>query len=110
MLTSSPVQTSKEMNFSAARIGFVPLNRSLTHPFDLRNFLYYAKKRTVKFEIAEPGREYDVILLTPHVDLTVWSRYERSRAKIIYMTVDSYLSIPRFDLKGAFLGLAKYAA
>lgn len=97
------------MNFSGPRIGFVPFNRSLKHPFDLRNFLYYANKRGVKFEIAEPDGDYDVILLTPQVDLTVWSRYDRSKAKIIYMLVDSYLSVPRSDLKGALRGLAKYA-
>lgn len=97
------------MNFSGLRIGFVPFNRSLTHPFDLRNFLYYANKRGVQFEIVEPGRQYDVIVLTPQVDLTVWSRHDRSKAKIIYMIVDSYLSVPRFDLKGALRGLAKYA-
>ena len=58
------------MNFSGLRLGFVPFSRSLKHPFDLRNFLYYASKRSVKFEIAEPGKECDVILLTPSVDLT----------------------------------------
>jgi len=60
---------------------------------DLRNFLYYANKRGGKFEIVEPGREYDIILLSPNVDLTVWSRYAESKAKIIYMSVDSYLSV-----------------
>ncbi len=98
------------MNFSGLRIGFVPFDRSFKHPFDLRNFLYYANKRGVKFEIVEPGMDYDVILLTPQVDLTVWSRHDKSKAKIIYMIVDSYLSVPRFDLKGALRGLAKYAA
>src|SRR3989344_88103 len=97
------------MNFSGPRIGFVPFDRSLKHPFDLRNFLYYANKRGVKFEIAEPDRDYDVILLTPQVDLTVWSRHNRSKAKIIYMLVDSYLSVPRSDPKGVLRGLAKYA-
>lgn len=97
------------MHFSGLRIGFVPFSRSFQHPFDSRNFLYYAKKRGVKFEIVEPGREYDVILLTPSADLTVWSKYDKSKAKIIYMTVDSYLSVPRFDIKGALRGLAKYA-
>ena len=97
------------MNCGGLRIGYVPFNRSLKHPFDLRNFIYYANRRGVKFEIVEPGRQYDVILLTPQVDLTLWSRHDRSKAKIIYMIVDSYLSVPRFDLKGGLRGLAKYA-
>jgi glycosyltransferase involved in cell wall biosynthesis len=98
------------MNFSGLRIGFVPFSRSAQHPFDSRNFLYYANKRDVKFEIVEPGREYDIIVLTPQADLTVWSRYAESKAKIIYMSVDSYLSVPRFDIKGALRGLAKYVS
>jgi hypothetical protein len=98
------------MNCSGLRIGFVPFSRSVKHPFDLRNFLYYANRRGVKFEIVEPGGKYDVILLTPQVDLTVWSRYERNKAKIIYMIVDSYLSVPRFDVKGSLRGLAKYVS
>ncbi len=100
------------MNWSGLRIGFAPYNipGSLKHPFDLRNFLYYANKRGVKFEIVEPGEKYDVILLTPQVDLTMWSRYGRNKAKIIYMSVDSYLSVRRFDVKGALRGLAKYVA
>lgn len=97
------------MSLSGLRIGYVPLTPSCTHPFDLRNFLYYARKRDLKFEIVEPGRSYDVIVLTPRVDLSVWSEYDRSKAKLIYMTVDSYLSVPRFDVKGALRGLAKYA-
>lgn len=97
------------MNFSGARIGFVPFSKSLKHPFDLRNFLYYAGKRGVDFEVVEPGETYDVILLTPQADLTVWSRHDKSKTKIIYMIVDSYLAVPQFDVKGALRGLAKYA-
>lgn len=96
------------MNISGLRIGFVPFSKSLKHPFDLRNFLYYANKRGVTFEVAKPDGEYDVILLTPAVDLTVWSQYARNKAKLIYMIVDSYLAVPRFDVKGALRGLAKY--
>lgn len=98
------------MDLSSMRIGFVPFSKSLQHPFDLRNFLYFANKRGVKFEVVKPGGDYDVILLTPPVDLTAWSRYDKSKAKIIYMIVDSYLAVPWFDIKGALRGLAKYVS
>lgn len=96
------------MDFSGLRIGFVPFHKGSLHPFDLRNFIYYARKRNLKFEIVKTGEEYDIIILTPRVDLSVWSRYPKGKAKIIFMLVDSYLAVPRFNIKGALRGLAKY--
>lgn len=98
----------ERMNFSGLRIGFVPFSKSLVHPFDLRNFIYYARKRGIKFENAEPEGDYDVVVLPPLADLSVWSRYPRGRTKLIFMCVDSYLATARFDLKEAFRGVAKY--
>ena len=97
------------MDFSRLRIGFVPMSDAQMHPFDLRNFVYYARKRNIKFEIAKFNEEYDVIVLSPRADLSVWSRYQ-GKAKLIYLTVDSYLAIPPFDIKGILRGLAKYVA
>lgn len=95
------------MDFSNLRVGFVPMSTSLKHPFDLRNFIYYAKKRNIAFEIADPFKDYDVIVLAPRADVSIWSRY-RGKAKIIFLTVDSYLAISPYDIKGALRGLAKY--
>jgi len=95
------------VNFSGLRIGFVPMSKSLWHPFDLRNFLYYARKRGIKFEIADPGKDYDFIVLSPRADVSVWNRYT-GKAKMIYLIVDSYLAISPYDLKGALRGLAKF--
>lgn len=95
------------MNLSGLRIGFVPMNNSLRHPFDLRNFIYYARKRDIHFEIADPAKEYDLIILSPRADVSVWSRYS-GKAKIIYLIVDSYLAIPACNFKGLLRGLAKF--
>ena len=65
------------MEFSGLRVGLVPFNKSRMHPFDLRNFVYYARKRNVKYEIVEPRGKYDVVVLPPLADLSVWSRYPR---------------------------------
>lgn len=95
------------MDFSGLRIGFVPMNNDLKHPFDLRNFIYYSRRRDIKFEIADPAADYDFVVLSPSADISTWSRY-RGKAKIIYLIVDSYLAIPQYDIKGALRGIAKY--
>lgn len=96
------------MDLSSLRIGYVPFGKPSLHPFDLKNFIYYTRKRNLKFEMFKPGEEYDIIVLTPRVDLSVWSRYPKGKAKIIYMLVDSYLAVPKFSFKGIFRGLAKF--
>lgn len=98
------------MEFSGLRVGLVPFSKSQMHPFDLRNFIYYARKRNVKYEIAEPGGKYDVVVLPPLADLSVWSRYPRGHTKLIFMCVDSYLAVSRLDVKEVFRGLGKYLA
>lgn len=97
------------MDFSGLRVGLVPMCDVLMHPFDLRNFIYFARKRSVKFEIAKFDEEYDVVVLSPRADVSLWSRYQ-GKAKLIYMIVDSYLAIPPFDVKGVLRGLAKYVS
>ncbi|MCX5712323.1 MAG: hypothetical protein NTY47_04555 [Candidatus Omnitrophica bacterium] len=93
--------------FSSLRVGFVPMHDSLRHPFDLRNFIYFAKKRGISFELAGPNHNYDVVVLSPRADLSVWSRY-KGQAKLIFLIVDSYLAISPSDIKGSFRGLAKF--
>jgi glycosyltransferase involved in cell wall biosynthesis len=98
------------MDFSKLKIGYVPFGKPKLHPFDLRNFVYYANKRNINFKIADPNEEYDVIVLTPGVDVSAWSRFPRGRTKLIYISVDAYLAVPRFDLRGVLRGLAKFFA
>ena len=42
------------MTGRAPRIGYVPYSRDLSHPADARRFPFYAKKRGLEFEIADP--------------------------------------------------------
>ena len=95
------------MDFSGLRIGFVPMSDVQMHPFDLRNFIYYARKRKISFEIAKFGEEYDVIVLSPRADVSLWSRYQ-GKARLIYLIVDAYLAVSPLDMKGSLRGLAKY--
>lgn len=89
-----------------ARIGYVPYSNALDRPGDRRRFAYYASKRGIRFEIADPAKEYDLVILSARADISVWSRYPK--AKLVYDLIDSYLAIPRTDLKGRLRGLFKF--
>lgn len=93
-------------DFSNARIGYVPYSNALDRPGDRRRFAYYASKRGIGFEIADPAKEYDLVILSARADISVWSRYPK--AKLVYDLIDSYLAIPRTDLKGRLRGLFKF--
>jgi len=89
-----------------ARIGYVPYSRSLDRPGDCRRFPFYASKRGIKFEIADPEKEYDIVILSECADISIWSRYPKG--KLVYDLIDSYLAIPRTDLKGWLRGSLKF--
>ena len=96
------------IDFNKFRIGYVPISNKLNMPGDRMRFGYYASKRNIKFEIASPSRDYDLVVVTELADISLWSKYRKANTKIVYDLVDSYLSIPRYNLKGIFRGLAKY--
>jgi hypothetical protein len=94
------------INLSSLRIGYVPNSPLLDAPGDRRRFVQYAKIKKIRFEIADPKKKYDVVILSECSDLSVWSRYHG--CVIIYDLIDSYLAIPRTNIKGLFRGLAKF--
>ena len=98
------------MDFNKYRIGYVPLSSNFNLPGDRRRFCYYASKRGINFEIADPSKDYDIVVVTQKGDLSIWSKYRKGKTKVVYDFIDSYLAIPRYDLKGMFRGLAKFAA
>jgi hypothetical protein len=102
------VKSIIKKKLSSARIGYVPLSESLNQPGDRRRFIFYAKSRNLSFEIADPSESYDVVILTQNADLTVWSGYDLGGAKVVYDLIDSYLVIPKTNIKGWLRGPAKY--
>lgn len=88
------------------RIGYSPMTPALNAPGDRRRFVHYAHKRNLRFEIADPAKDYDLVILSPLADISVWSRYPQG--KLVYDLIDSYLAIPRTDLKGRLRGFAKF--
>jgi hypothetical protein len=90
------------------RIGYAPFSSNLTHPGDRRRFLAYARARGLPFEIARPDQRYDVVVLSELADISVWPKYRHG--KIIYDSIDSYLAIPRTDVKQMLRGVAWFAS
>lgn len=96
------------MTFSSGpRIGYVPHDETLLRPADRRRFVYYANRRGLKFEIARPDQNYDVVIASLAADVTTWAAYKRG--KLIFDFVDAYFEIPRTDAKSILRGLAKFA-
>ncbi len=94
------------------KIGYVPYSPAFDAPGDRRRFVNYARQRGLDFEIADPAKSYDVVVLSERADISVWSRYPKGQngGRIVYDLIDSYLAIPRTDLKGRLRGLAKFLA
>ncbi len=90
------------------RIGYVPYGASdAQHPADIRRFVSYAKARNLQYEVAQPSKCYDVVVLNETSDIGVWANYQDG--KIVFDFIDSYLAIPRTDVKQLFRGLVWYA-
>lgn len=95
------------MSIPFPRIGYVPYDAGLTHPGDIRRFVAYARARKLPFEIARPEKRYDLVVLSELADITVWSQYRKG--KLVYELIDSYLAVPRSDLKQLLRGVVWYA-
>jgi hypothetical protein len=93
---------------SPPRIGYSTLRNDTSGPGDRRRFCHYAARRGIAFEFARPEDRYDVVISNVTGDLSVWSRLPRSTRFVLDM-VDSYLSVPRTDLRGQLRGVLKFA-
>lgn len=93
---------------SVPRVGYVPISSSLTQPGDRRRFVHYARARHIPFEVAVPGRHYDVVVLSQAADVTTWAR--KRTGKIVFDLIDSYLAIPKTDWRGLLRGTAKFVS
>jgi len=91
------------------RLGYVSHSKDYSSSSDRRRFVHYAKNRGINFEIANSENEYDIVLITHgSSDLTVWSKYDKSNAIVIYEIIDSYLATSGLTFLGLFRGVAKY--
>ncbi len=90
------------------KIGYGSISKSFSTTQDRRRFGFWASKRKVKFEQADPSKPYDLIILTQMADLSRWVRYPYKHSKIVFDFVDSYLAIPSSDWRGLSRGIAKF--
>jgi len=96
------------MDLTKLNIGYLPLSNDFEKPGDKRRFVYYANKRNLNFEVADPSKKYDLVVLSQSADLSIWHDYDIGGAKVVYDLIDSYLSVPRKEIKGSLRGLAKF--
>lgn len=90
------------------RIGYVPYRLDLISPGDIRRFVAYARARAIKFEIADYKQKYDFVVLSEAADITLWQDYPHG--KIVYDLIDSYLSIPRTNMRHWLQGTVAFVA
>lgn len=88
------------------RFGYVPYSPTFDRPGDRRRFVHYARQRGLQFELADPNKAYDVVVLSERADVSVWQKYRQG--KVVYDLIDSYLAIPTTDWKGLLRGTAKF--
>ena len=96
------------MDLTNLSIGYVALSQNYEQPGDKRRFVHYARSRNLTFEIADPSKRYDLVILSQSADLSVWCDYDLGGAKVVYDFIDSYLAIPTNEIKGRLRGLAKF--
>jgi hypothetical protein len=89
-------------------VAYAPLSPSLEQPGDRRRFPYYAQRRGLRFEIADPAQDYDVVVVSQRADIVRWAQHG-GRARLVYDLIDAYLAGPATDWKWRGRGLAKYA-
>lgn len=95
-------------NWKALSVGYAPYTQDYSAPGDRRRFCYYAEKRGISYETADPARTYDLLVVSPGADITQWCRYGKGKTRVIYQTIDAYLSTNIWELKSAIRGTAKY--
>jgi len=95
------------MSGNGLRIGYVPYSADLNRPGDRRRFVAYANARNLVFELARPEERYDLVVLSEVADVSVWAQYPHG--KVVFDLIDSYLAIPRTNLKQWLRGGLWYA-
>jgi hypothetical protein len=97
------------MDWNGVSIAYAPYHNDLDAPGDRRRFVFYAKARKIKFEIADPLKIYDVVYLTYGCNLSIWLEYKKNNpdVKLIFELIDSYL-FENIGVLTIFRGLVRY--
>lgn len=81
------------MDLKNLKIGYVPYLNDMSHPGNRRRFPYFAKRKNISFEIAEPNKPYDIVLLVGQANISEWVLYKRKHpeTKFIFEMTDSVI-------------------
>jgi len=104
------VSTVRANPLEGLRVGYAPYTTKLDTPGDRRRFCHYATRRGIEFEIADPRKSYDVVVLSARADIDAWSRHPDDGTRIVYDLIDSYLLMPHRNLRNALRGMGKFAS
>ena len=89
------------------RVGYAPYRADLSAPGDRRRFPHYARRRGIEFELAVPGRAYDLVVLSARADIARWVRAEPG-TRVVFDLIDSYLAAGAGSTKDRLRGPAKW--
>jgi len=95
------------MRLADARIGYAGHSPDFSGPGDRRRFCAYAEHRGLRYERAQLGHDYDLVLVTHNADIPGWTdfnQHDPGRTILALELPDSYLfqtGLPRRYLKGA---------
>jgi glycosyltransferase involved in cell wall biosynthesis len=91
------------------KIGYIPYSADLSQPADRRRFPHFAKRKNVHYEIADPKKKYDVIILPAPSNLSKWLLYKKKNPTTIFIfeMVDSLIFNVDLFLK-LFKGVGRF--
>lgn len=91
------------------KIGYVPYSAGLSQPADRRRFPHFAKRKNIAYEIANPQKKYDIIILPAPSNLSKWLLYKRKNPETIFIfeMVDS-LIFPTDFFSKFFKGVGRF--
>ena len=72
--------------------------------------LFYARKRNISYEVADPDKRYDLLIIAygGATDVSRWLRYKKAKTRIVFDMVDSYLTKSSTSRKTIGRGMAKF--
>ena len=91
------------------KVGYIPYSPDLSQPADRRRFPHFAERKKMAYEIADPKKKYDVIILPAPSNLSKWLSYKRKNPSTIFIfeMVDS-LIFPTDIFSKFFKGVGRF--
>ena len=89
------------------RIGYIPYSNTLNSAGDRRRFIFFAKKVSLKFELFDPKKDYDLVIACTMADPKLLLDLP-NKTKLVFDFADAYLAENNFSLRSIFRGLIRF--